>query len=415
MEEKSLTKEILHVDLNNFYASVEMILNPSLKDKFVAVCGSVENRHGIILAKSENAKKLGVKTGMVIRDALKLCPNLVLVEAKHNKYIAYSKLVKNIYRKYTDYIESFGIDECWLDVTHSIKMFGSAEKIANEIREDVKRELGLTVSVGVSFNKVFAKLGSDIKKPDAVTVISLDNFKQKIWNLPVEDLLFVGRSMRLKLNKININTIGDLANTDCAYLTKKFGKWGRVLYDYANGLDSEPVNKDNERDEIKSVGNSMTTYRDLVTDEDIKIIFTVLAESVSARVIDHNLGKPKTLSIYVRDEFLESITRQRKFEHPTVLPEDFVSTAFNLYKDNVKRGTIVRSLGISVGDFVGGEEQISFDDEKYDKKNKLNDTVTSIRSKYGGESVLKGILLKDKKFMRENSKEGHFLNIDDDI
>ncbi len=410
-----MNRQILHIDLNNFYASVEMILNPELKDKYVAVCGSVENRHGIILAKSENAKKLGVKTGMVIRDALKLCPKLVLVEAKHDKYIAYSKLIRNIYRKYTDYIESFGIDECWLDVTHSVKMFGTAEKIANDIREEVKRESGLTVSVGVSFNKVFAKLGSDLKKPDATTVISEENYREKIWNLPVENLLFVGRSTQLKLNKINILTIGDLAQTDSQYLFKRFGKWGKVLHEYANGLDDAPVSKDHEGDEVKSVGNSMTTYRDLITDEDIKIILTVLSDSVSSRVIEHNLGKPKTLSIYVRDEFLESITRQCKFEYPTVLPEDFVSTAFKLFKENVKKGTCVRTLGISVSDFNHNEEQISFDDDKYAKKSKLNDTVSNIRNKYGNESVLKGILLKDKKFMRENSKEGHFLNIDDDI
>ena len=410
-----MNRDILHVDLNNFYASVEMILNPNLKDKFVAVCGSVENRHGIVLAKSESAKKLGVKTGMVIRDALKLCPNLVLVEAKHDKYIAYSKLIKNIYRKYTDYIESFGIDECWLDVTNSVKLFGSAEKIANCIREEVKRETGLTVSVGVSFNKVFAKLGSDLKKPDATTVIDKNNYKEKIWDLPVEDLLFVGRSTKQRLNKINILTIGDLAKTDVEYLYKKFGKWGRVLYEYANGIDDSPVSKDHERDEIKSVGNSMTTYRDLVTDEDIKIILTVLADSVSSRVIEYNIGKPKTLSIYVRDEFLESITRQCKFDYPTALPEDYVSTAFKLYKENVKRGTCVRTLGISVSDFNHNEEQISFDDDKYDKKSKLNDTVSNIRNKYGSESVLKGILLKDKKFMRESGKEGHFLNHDDNI
>ena len=410
-----MNKYILHVDLNNFYASVEMILNPELKNKFVAVCGSVENRHGIILAKSENAKKLGVKTGMVIRDALKLCPNLVLVEAKHDKYIAYSKLIKNIYRKYTDYIESFGIDECWLDVTSSVKMFGSAEQIANDIRREVKQISGLTVSVGVSFNKVFAKLGSDLKKPDATTVISKENYKEKIWNLPVENLLFVGRSTQAKLNKININTIGDLANTDCEYLLKKFGKWGKVLHLYANGLDDSPVSKDHERDEIKSVGNSMTTYRDLVTEEDVKIIFNVLAESVSARVIEYNIGKPQTLSIYVRDEFLNSLTRQCKLDYPSVLPEDYVSSAFKLFQNNIKRGTCVRTLGISVSDFSSEGEQISFYENAYDKKSKLNDAVLDIRHKYGNESVLKGILLKDKKFMRENDKEGHFLNHDDNI
>ena len=410
-----MTKEILHVDLNNFYASVEMILNPALKGKFVAVCGSVENRHGIILAKSENAKKLGVKTGMVIRDALKLCPNLVLVEAKHGKYIAYSKLIRQIYREYTDYIEPFGIDECWLDVTNSVKMFGSAENIANIIRNRVKEELGLTVSVGVSFNKVFAKLGSDLKKPDATTIISKENFKEKIWNLPVEDLLFVGRSTKTKLNKINIMTIGDLANTDVNYLLKKFGKWGKVLHDYANGLDNSAVSKDDEQDEIKSVGNSMTCYRDLSSDEDVKIIFTVLADSVSARVIEYNVGKPQTLSIYVRDEYLNSLTRQCKLDYPTVLPEDFVFSAYDLFKKHIKSGTNVRTLGLSVSDFNHYEQQLSFEDESYEKKSKLNDTVASIRSKYGNESVLKGILLKDKKFVRENPKEEHIIHPDGKI
>ena len=242
---------ILHVDLNNFYASVEMKLNPALKDKYVGVSGSVEERHGIILAKSENAKKMGVKTGMVIKDALKLCPKLVLVEANHDKYIAYSRLVRNIYRNYTDKIESFGIDECWLDVTSSIKMFGSGEKIANEIRNRVKQELGLTVSVGVSYNKVFAKLGSDIKKPDATTVISLENYKSVVWKLPIENLLFVGHSTKERLNKINILTIGDLALAEDDFISKKFGKWGVTLQKYARGEDDSEVLFDDESSEIK--------------------------------------------------------------------------------------------------------------------------------------------------------------------
>ena len=216
---------ILHADLNNFYASVETKLNPELEGKNVGVCGNVENRHGIILAKSEGAKKLGVKTGMTINDAKRFCPDIVLVEAKHSHYTAYSKLVKDIYRKYTDRIESFGIDECWLDVTESQKLFGSGEQIADLIRERVKAEIGLTVSVGVSFNKVFAKLGSDLKKPDGTTVISIDNYKEKVWKLPVEDLLFVGKSTASKLKKINVKTIGDLAQIDVKYLEKHFGKW----------------------------------------------------------------------------------------------------------------------------------------------------------------------------------------------
>ncbi len=196
-------RTVLHVDLNNFYASVETIIDPSLKGDFLGVTGNIESRHGVILAKSESAKKGGVKTGMTVHEALKICPELKLVEAKHDRYVKHSEIVRNIYRRYTDVIEPFGIDECWLDCTSTVKMFGGGEKIANDIRETVKRETGLTVSVGVSFNKVFAKLGSDMKKPDAVTVISPENFKEKVWGLPVENLLFVGKSTLEKLKKYN--------------------------------------------------------------------------------------------------------------------------------------------------------------------------------------------------------------------
>ena len=403
---------ILHVDLNNFYASVEMKINPALKDKHVAVCGSVENRHGIILAKSEKAKKLGVKTGMVIRDALKLCPELILVEAKHDKYIAYSKLVKDIYRKFTDKIESFGIDECWLDVTSSIKMFGSGEEIAEEIRKRVKGELGLTVSIGVSFNKVFAKLGSDIKKPDAVTVISKENYKDIVWKLPVENLLFVGNSTKTKLNKINILTIGDLALADSDFLSKKFGKWGQTLQIYAKGEENSEVLLDNESSEIKSVGNSITSYRDLESFDDIKIVLTILSESVSARVIEYGLSKADTLTLFVRDSELVSFTRQTKLEYPSSLSEDYFNSAYALFIKNVKGKFSIRSLGVSVSGFNNFNEQLSFDSLNYDKKVKLNDAVTNIIHKYGNDSVLKGIVLKDKKFMREDPKSEHVVHPD---
>ncbi len=403
---------ILHVDLNNFYASVEMKLNPDLKGKFVGVCGSIENRHGIILAKSENAKKMGVKTGMVIRDAIKLCPNLVLVEAKHDKYIAYSKLVRDIYRNYTDKIESFGIDECWLDVTHSVKMFGSGEVIAEEIRNRVKNEVGLTVSIGVSFNKVFAKLGSDVKKPDAVTVISEENYKDIVWKMPVQDLLFVGRSTKEKLNKINIISIGDLAMADSDFILKKFGKWGETLQKYALGKDDSEVLLDEESSDIKSVGNSITSYRDLETLDDIKIVLTILSESVSARVIDYNLPKPDTLTLFIRDSDLVSFTRQAKLDYPSKLSEDYIKKALELFINNVKGKFSIRTLGVTVSGFSLKEEQISFDTLNYDKKSKLNDAVSVIKHKYGNSSVLKGIVLKDKKFMREDPKSEHVIHPD---
>ena len=397
-------RTILHVDLNNFYASVEILLNPSLKGKFVAVCGSVENRHGIVLAKSENAKKMGVKTGMTIKEAEKLCPELVFVEANHKRFDAYSKLVRNIYRDYTDKIESFGIDECWLDCTNSLKMFKSGRFIADDIRRRVKEEIGLTVSVGVSFNKVFAKLGSDLKKPDGTTVIDYDNFKEKVWNLPVGELLYVGKSMVLKLNKINIKTIGELALTDKDYLVKHFGKWGGILHDYALGLDTSEVSSNGEEDEIKSVGNSMTSYRDIETIEDASMIFTILAESVSSRLISYNVGKATSITVYMRDENLFSITRQCALDNPSVLPEDFHKKALELFIKNRNKYVSYRTLGLSVKGFET-VEQLNFYDNDYEEKLKLNSQIDKIRQKYGSTSVIKGNLLNDKKLMKtENEK-----------
>lgn len=400
---------ILHADLNNFYASVEMKLDESLVGKNVGVCGNAENRHGIILAKSEGAKKLGVKTGMTINEAKKLCPDIVLVEAKHSHYTAYSKLVKNIYRDYTDKIESFGIDECWLDVTDSVKLFGSGKQIADLLRKRVKDELGLTISVGVSFNKVFAKLGSDIKKPDATTEITIDNYKDVVWKLPVGDLLFVGKSTANKLNKINVKTIGDLANIDVKYLDKHFGKWGHVLSDYANGKDDTPVQKDGEGEEAKSVGNSITSYRDLLCDEDVKIMFTALSESVSSRLISYGLGNATTLSIYVKDAFLNASTRQGKLPFPTVLPDDFKNFAFKLFKENYTYSIGVRTLGISVSNFESEARQISFEEIDYEKKISLNSAIGDIKEKYGNKSLLKGIILKDKKLVND-AEEGTSLD-----
>lgn len=404
-------RTILHVDLNNFYASVEILLNPSLKGKYVAVCGSVENRHGIVLAKSENAKQMGVKTGMTLHEAEKLCPEIVFVEANHKRFIAYSKLVRNIYRDYTDKIESFGIDECWLDCTNSLKIYKSGQFIADDIRRRVKEELSLTVSVGVSFNKVFAKLGSDLKKPDGTTVIDKDNFKQKIWNLPVGDLLYVGKSMVTKLNKINVKTIGELAITNRDYLVKKFGKWGGILHDYANGLDASEVSYDGEEDEIKSVGNSMTFYRDIETVEDASMVFTILAESVSERLISYNLGRATSISIYMRDENLFSITRQCALDKPSVLPQDFHKKALELFIKNRNRFVCYRTLGLSVKGFETAH-QLNFDDVKYEQDLKLNGEIEKLKQKYGSTSIIKGNLLYDKKLMKVESEKTSLMHPD---
>lgn len=391
-------RTVLHVDLNNFYASVETIIDPSLKGDFLGVTGNIESRHGVILAKSESAKKAGVKTGMTVHEALKICPELKLVEAKHDRYVKYSEIVRNIYRRYTDVIEPFGIDECWLDCTSTVKMFGGGEKIANDIRETVKRETGLTVSVGVSFNKVFAKLGSDMKKPDAVTVISPENFKEKVWGLPVENLLFVGKSTLEKLKKYNIATIGDLAAVDEKFLTDKFGKWGATLKIYAEGLDDTPVMKDNESDEIKSVGNSITSYRDLVNVEDAKLVFSVLAASVSRRLISYNVGKACGISVYVRDNELNSITRSARLPYPTVLADDFCAAAEKLLENSYDFKKPIRTLGLTVSWFTEKSyEQLTVYDKEYRKKLSLQLAVNAINEKYGKKSVMKGIVYKDKK------------------
>lgn len=399
-------RTVLHVDLNNFYASVETIIGPSLKGDFLGVTGNIESRHGVILAKSESAKKAGVKTGMTVHEALKICPELKLVEAKHDRYVKYSEIVRNIYRRYTDVIEPFGIDECWLDCTSTVKMFGGGEKIANDIRETVKRETGLTVSVGVSFNKVFAKLGSDMKKPDAVTVISPENFKEKVWGLPVENLLFVGKSTLEKLKKYNIATIGDLAAVDEKFLTDKFGKWGATLKIYAEGLDDTPVMKDNESDEIKSVGNSITSYRDLVNMEDAKLVFSVLAASVSRRLISYNIGKACGISVYVRDNELNSITRSARLPYPTVLADDFCAAAEKLLENSYDFKKPIRTLGLTVSGFTEKSyEQLTVYDKEYRKKLSLQLAVNAINEKYGKKSVMKGIVYKDKKLLGAEPSE----------
>lgn len=401
---------ILHSDLNNFYASVEQIFSPGLKNEYFAVCGSVSDRHGIILAKNENAKRIGIKTGMTLVDAYKLCPALVTSEAHFDKYLHYSRLVRDIYRKYTDRIEPFGIDEAWLDVTHS-GIFGDGKEIADKIRADV-RELGLTCSVGVSFNKVFAKLGSDMKKPDATTIISQDNFKDTVWNLPCDEMIMVGKATKKKLNKFNVNTIGDIACSDKNFLIKNFGKWGEYLYTFANGADNSPVKPDSESDVVKSVGNSMTCYRDLTDVEDVKIMFSVLSDSVSARLLDYKAGRATVVSITVKDENLSSFTRQKTLLHPSVLAEDFYEAAVDLFVKNYDFSLAVRSLGISVSGFDSGEMQTSFflDDDDYEKRVKLAETVGEIRKKFGASSLKKAIGLKDKRISRENPKDNHTIH-----
>ena len=387
---------VLHSDLNNFYATVEKKLFPELAGKPIAVCGDKEARHGVVLAKSEEAKVFGVKTGDVIWEAQRKCPGLVIRPVRFGEYVKQSRAVRDIYARYTDLIEPYGIDECWLDVTHS-RIFGSGEEIAERIRREVKEELSLTVSVGVSFNKVFAKLASDLKKPDAVTVVSRENFQEKLYPLPVEDLLYVGRATAEKLRRMGIATIGALAAADPKLLEGRLGKWGAMLSRSARGEDASPVRNMNDKPPLKSVGNSLTYFEDLYRTEDIKRLLYVLAESVAARVKDAHLGKADTVHLWVRDKELQSYSWQKKVR-PTALVGEIAEAAFALFSERYTARRAVRGLGVTVSGFDNGIEQLTFDSLQggYEKKARAEEAVGKIREKYGYSKIQRGIMFEDR-------------------
>ncbi len=399
---------ILHSDLNNFYASVEVLKHPEYKDKPLIVCGSVEDRHGIVLAKNQIAKEYNIKTGDVIWEAKQKCKNVVCVTADHNSYEVISRRVREIYQRYTDKIEPFGIDECWLDVSDCTKNFGSGEEIAERIRNAVKTEIGITVSIGVSFNKIFAKLGSDLKKPDAITVINKDNFKQKVWGLSAKELLFVGKSTFDKLKSIGVHTIGDIATSDQTVLTKLLGIWGKTLHLYANGLDNSPVESKN--DDVKSISNSLTDYRDLYSLEDVKVLLLLLSESVASRLRESGLGKANVVRISITDNALQTYGKQVKLFHPTSSALEIANTTYALFESMYKWNNPVRAAGVSISDFTLNNEQmyIDLEKEKHDKHDRLESAVDQIRKKYGNASMQRATILQDKKLASTDIKGDPF-------
>ena len=321
---------ILYSDLNNFFASVEIALNPALAGKPLIVCGDPKERHGIVLAKNEEAKKYGIKTAETVYSALRKCPTVQMVAPHHKEYAAYSKKVVEIYQRYTDCIEECSIDECALDMTESTFLFGSGREIAEKIRQEVKAELGVTVSIGVSFNKVFAKLASELKKPDAVTEITRENYQRVVWELPVTELLFVGKATEVTLREIGVRTIGDLARADENLLSQRLGKRGRQLRVYARGEDDESVKAVKEKTDLKSIGNSTTLPQDIYKLEEINRWFYALAESVSARLRVADVGRANTVHIVVRDSDLKFYSWQTKVS-PTALCGDIAKAAFALF------------------------------------------------------------------------------------
>ncbi len=406
-------RTILHVDLNNFYASVECLYNPALRNRPIAVAGDPANRHGIILAKNMPAKKMGVETGEAIWQAKQKVPDLICVPPQYDKYLRFSRAARKIYYRFTDQVESFGIDECWLDVSASLNLFGSGEQIAEKIRRIMKDELGLTVSIGVSWNKIFAKFGSDYKKPDAVTCITQDNYKDIVWPLPVAELLYVGKATAYKLNRRAIYTIGDLAARDPLLLKFALGKWGLILSDFARGLDTSPVRIIDERSAIKSIGNGVTTPRDITNADDAKLVFICLAESVAARLRENAL-KCTGVEITLRDNTLYTITRQQQLPYPTYFSEDIINAAMQLLYRNYDfyASKHLRSLSVRGINLVTSDTGIQIDlflSDKTDKKDKLAKAVDQLRHRFGHDVILRAASLLDNS-LRINPKDDHVIH-----
>lgn len=387
---------ILHCDLNNFFASVSLLYNPTLKELPVAVCGDSENRHGIVLAKNEIAKKFGVKTAEAIFEAKRKCPELVTLPPLYNEYEKYSLKAREIYSRYTDLVEPFGIDECWLDVTGSTVIFGSGEEIAHKIRKDIKRELGITISVGVSFNKVFAKLGSDLKKPDAVTVISKENFKQKVWPLPISDLLFVGKSTCEKLKGIGITTIGDITLCDDKTLIRMLGKNGIGLKNYALGLDDSPVVPFNTESKPKSVGKSTTTGKDFETNDEVWSAFLGFAETICETLREHNLYATG-VQVHIRTSSLAVREFSKSFPDGTNCALILAKRGFELFKEQYHFAEPLRSVGlraINLKDEAAAEQIDIFGEKESDKKTEqVEDSLYKVRQKFGKDSVKRGRIM----------------------
>ena len=389
---------ILHIDMNNFYASVETLYAPELKNVPMAVAGDEKNRHGIILAKNMLAKQYGVQTAEPIGQALKKCPGLTLVPPHHDRYHYFSRRAKAIYCEYTDRVESFGLDECWLDVYGSERLFGDGEKIAYTIKDRIRQELGLTVSVGVSFNKIFAKLGSDYKKPDAVTVFGREQMESVIWQLPCDTLLFVGPSTRKALDRLGLYTIGDVARAPLPVLRKALGRMGETLWMYANGKDDSPVRRADVREEAKSIGNSVTLPYDITTEDEVRRTLLSLAQTVAGRLRAQGMKAGEVQLTVKRDNF-EEIQRQMPVTPEVCDSQSIYKAALELYHRE-HRGWAIRLLGIRVSRLVDREAaQLSFFDaaDGRERREKLETAVDSLKARFGKNSVSTALNLEGKE------------------
>lgn len=408
-----MSRNILHVDCNCFYAAVEVQRRPELRGKPVAVCGDQEARHGIVLTATYPAKRRGVKTGMAIWQAKQACSDLVVLPPDMAEYIRFSRMARDIYEDYTDQVEPFGLDENWLDVTGSAALFGSPMVIAEEISNRIKFELGITVSIGVANNKITAKLGSDYKKPDAITRIERDNYKELVYPLPVEDLLYVGPATSRKLRAIGISTIGALAEAPEDVLVHRIGKMGAVLSVFAQGHDASPVQRTDFISTIKSVGNSATTPRDLINDDDVRIMLLLLSESVAARMREL-ASKCTVVEISVRDTELVSFVRQRKLPSPTCASTEIAQVAFELFHANYRWLKPIRSIGVRGSGLVSADSSVQLslytDDSRRQKLERLDLAVDEVRHRYGYMSLQRALIYTDPLLAQINPKDDHIVH-----
>lgn len=402
---------ILHCDLNNFFASVESFYKPELKSVPMAVCGSVEQRHGIVLAKNELAKSFGIVTAEPVWQAQQKCRDLVIVPPQYDKYIEFSHKARLIYSQYTDLVEPFGIDECWLDVTNSTKLFGSGEQIAQLIKEQIKNEVGLTISVGVSFNKIFAKLGSDLKKPDAITVLNKAEFKHKVFHLKAEEMLGVGKKTKQKLNSLGIYTIGDLASCEQKTLELTFGKLGTQLWSHANGFDFSPVVNFTDSPAAKSYGRTITCKKDLTSTSQVQEFLLYLSEKIASSLRENHM-LASTVMIHVRDTNLVTKEFRKQLDQPSRLVQTLLKCGMELFEKNWNWNNNIRSIGISAQNLIGEKSHLQlnffYNNDKAENKEKLEDEVFKIRKKYGSKAIVRaGTMALD---INENKSTG-FKNI----
>lgn len=388
-----MDRVILHCDCNNYFASVELLDKPELRDQPVAVAGDPEGRHGIILAKNQIAKNYGVQTAETLWQAKKKCPGLILLPPHMDKYRAMSRRVNAIYLDYTDQVEAFSIDESWLDVTASRNLFGDGAAIADLLRRRVREELGITISVGVSWNKTFAKMGSDYKKPDATTVITRENVSQILYPLPVTDLIFVGKSSGQVLARHGIHTIGDLAACSMAEAEAWLGKGGKGLWLAARGLDDSPVRCYGEHEAVKSVGNGMTYPQDLVGREACIAGLTPLCESVGARLRAQHL-KCRTITLQIKDPQLKVISRQKPVDPPTNLTRYLLREVIQLLESAWPEDAPVRLFTVTAGSLMDESApvtaQLSFLEEaprEDPRQRRLEQVLDGLRNRFGQDAI----------------------------